>query len=621
MSESKPQPDGPDTPATGADVAMGGRLAPKRLTREDQAKLEIGHTAMSRSTMWVLSAALLLTIGTVPVWQHVHDIRQNLQTWRQTAPAQRRWTQMLPQVYEIVRLMPDWSEIHDATAWWGYGAFFPESSEIQKYEGTVEENSVLAELTIPYVQWLLSGIAGTGNDQVVTGRGGWLFYRSDMAYVSAQPFLRPKRLREIVRHSDIQPDPVKAIVHFQRQLAARGIELLVMPTPVKPQIEPERASLRYQPADAPLNNPSYERFLAALSDAGVEVFDATALLADLKQDTGRPVYLETDTHWRPDAMEAVADALGAAIRAKLAHLEADAETYLRHPSELAAVGDVAAMLKLPEWQRLYPPETVKRHQVFGSQGDPWRARIDSPVLLLGDSFTNIYSAPTLGWGEAAGFAEQLSYALQMPIDRIAVNAGGAHSARESLAADLRAHYHVFERSGHPPARERLADKKLVVYQFAARELLHGDWKLIDLPAARPEAFGQVRETRPDVAPETLTVRGVIADIARPPRPGSVPYRDAVVAIHLVDVDVAAGAPPDVDDELLVFAMGMRGNVWTPAARLRQGREVELQLMPWEAVEPTYGSIQRIDLGTDADFLYPVWWADGIDTGQIPSAQR
>ena len=98
----------------------------------------------------------------------------------------------------------------------------------------------------------------------------------------------------------------------------------------------------------------------------------------------------------------------------------------------------------------------------------WEPRADADLLLLGDSFTNVYSQPDLGWGEGAGLAEQLSYELQRPVDRIAINAGGAWSARERLAAELRR------------GNDRLAGKRVVVYEFAARELTSGDWRRIDL---------------------------------------------------------------------------------------------------------------------------------------------
>ena len=86
------------------------------------------------------------------------------------------------------------------------------------------------------------------------------------------------------------------------------------------------------------------------------------------------------------------------------------------------------------------------------------------MLLLGDSFTNIYSLASMGWCDSAGLADQLSYSLGRPLDRIVQNDDGAFATRALL-----------QRAGP----ERLAGKRVVVWQFAARELVSGDWKVIE----------------------------------------------------------------------------------------------------------------------------------------------
>ena len=101
-------------------------------------------------------------------------------------------------------------------------------------------------------------------------------------------------------------------------------------------------------------------------------------------------------------------------------------------------------------------------------GKRWRASREAEILLLGDSFSNVYSDPALGWGASAGLAEQLSYYLQRPVDKLAVNAGGALQARM--------HLQRVQSTGE----DRLAGKKVVVYQFATRELSQGDWRILQL---------------------------------------------------------------------------------------------------------------------------------------------
>ncbi len=87
------------------------------------------------------------------------------------------------------------------------------------------------------------------------------------------------------------------------------------------------------------------------------------------------------------------------------------------------------------------------------------------MLVLGDSFSNIYSAESFGAGTSAGLVEHLSYILQRPIDRLVQNGDGAFATRTLLQEDP----------------SRLAGKRVVVYQFATRELTIGDWRLLPLP--------------------------------------------------------------------------------------------------------------------------------------------
>src|SRR5690606_23876526 len=194
------------------------------------------------------------------------------------------------------------------------------------------------------------------------------------------------------------------------------------------------------------------------------------------------------------AMQAVAEHVAGLLADRLP--TARQEGYTRQHQTVSNLGDVAVMLKLPESQALYKPQevTIAPVQV---EGVPWTATPGAPVLLLGDSFSNIYSQTELGWGEGAGLAEQLSFALKLPLDRIVINAGGAHATRQRLAAEL------------ARAPQRLDGVRVVLWQFAQRELLAGDWKPIPLP----QPTEAPSPTRP-VATEQITVRGVIRAIGR-----------------------------------------------------------------------------------------------------------
>ena len=138
-----------------------------------------------------------------------------------------------------------------------------------------------------------------------------------------------------------------------------------------------------------------------------------------------------------------------------------------------------------------------------------------------------------------------------------MNDNGAFATRRRLAREL------------ARGRDRLAGKQVVVWQFAMRELSEGDWKLVDMTLGSPAVSGSSCRSR--VMP--IDVRGAIAAVSAVPRPGSVPYKDHVMAMHLVDLQSDDAAVRG--GQAMVYLMSMTNNVWTAAAGLRVGDEVEL----------------------------------------------
>ncbi|MEJ2085465.1 MAG: hypothetical protein P8Y44_07275, partial [Acidobacteriota bacterium] len=135
---------------------------------------------------------------------------------------------------------------------------------------------------------------------------------------------------------------------------------------------------------------------------------------------------------------------------------------------LEGLGDIARMLWIPSAQNVIAADRVEASMVVSRSGSLWRGDSDAPILLLGDSFSNVFSDAALGWGTGAGLAEQVSFYAGVAVDKVARNAGGALGARQALRQAL--------------LRDatRLDGKRLVIYQFAARELAQGDWRRVEL---------------------------------------------------------------------------------------------------------------------------------------------
>jgi alginate O-acetyltransferase complex protein AlgJ len=521
---------------------------------------------------------------------------QHVAEWRTGLAAQGVW--VLPSCYDLVRTLPPALAPLGAGGGWVSRVRQADRGvlrELRAYEDRLAEDSVCARAVRPWVQYAVTRWLGTGNEKAYCGRRPWLFYRPDVDYVTGAPFLAPATQARRVAASrewetPPQPDPLAAILRFRGQLAARGIRLIVMPTPVKPTIQPAALASGRKTA-APVQNLSHAALVRALEREGVMVFDVAPALASAAQDTGRPPYLQADTHWRPEAVGLAAARLREYIAARALLPPAASAGYAAADVEVAGHGDVARMLDLPAGQTLFPIEQVRLRQIVDARRQLWRSEATADVLVLGDSFSNIYSLEGLGWGEAAGFVEQLSFALQRPLDRIVRNDNGAYATRAELAREL------------ARGRDRLAGKRLVIWQFAARELSHGDWRNVELALGAPPPAGFLV-----LAPGAeADVRGTVAAVSPVPRPGTVPYKDHILSLHLVDIEGAAEAPANA--QALVYLWSMRNNRWTAAARYRPGDTVVLRLRPWADVAARCDGFNRSELDDTALQMQAPCWGE------------
>lgn len=568
----------------------------KRLSREEIAAIEVGRTDVSPVVAGVMISIFLTIIVSVPIVQNLLELQREDRKQRATVQmASFAAARYLPQCCDVVRILPRGEELKSLDS---FDALATLNSrmlrDISTFEDDLEENSLLQKKLIPPAQCVLTGWLRAGNEKAYCGREGWLFYRPGIDYLVGRGFLDPTVLKERGQagsewKAPPQPDPVKGIVHFKEQLAKRGVELIIVPTPVKPQIYPELFSRRFAYTETALQNPSFAEFARRVEAAGVKVFDPAPLLMALKRVSSVPMYLETDTHWSPEGMNHVAEELARVL--SRSGLNASANTsYTRHPMVVRNHGDISAMLKLPDDQKYFGTQEVTVNQVRMPDGKPWEPNEYSDVLLLGDSFSNIFSLGGMNWGESAGFVEQLSYALKRPIDRLVINDHGAFASRQLLAHELLR------------GNDRLLGKKVVVWQFAARELSVGDWRLIDLKLRK--------RSRPNPSPEApaeVEIEGNVLAVTRPPVPGKVPYKDALAAAHLTELKVLKGKLDA--DELLIYAWVMRDNRLTGAANWTPGARINLRLTSWEKAKKKYGRYNRRELDDPMVLILDAYWAE------------
>ncbi|MGI5817122.1 MAG: alginate O-acetyltransferase AlgX-related protein [Armatimonadota bacterium] len=330
------------------------------------------------------------------------------------------------------------------------------AESLAQYERALEDSSVVARAARERWQWLSLVTLRAGNQKAVLARDATMFYRPSLDSVLAPGFMD---------HPDADGHPVRAILAFSESLRREGVELVLLIAPGKESIYPEWLSRRCRTEAGPPSNRDMNAFIEAMRRAGIRtVYPVEALWRGRE---AAAMYLRQDTHWTPEGMAIAADELVSALGTDLTGpggLTARPVTASRH-------GDLRDMLALPDYlPETMAVETVTTLRVLDAEGRPVESDPRSPVVLLGDSFTNIYSVAAMGWGDHAGLGEHLALRLGRPVDIIALNDGGVNVARANLAR-------------RPDA---LAGKRVVIWQFAARDLVvkNGEWQTIDIGAPR-----------------------------------------------------------------------------------------------------------------------------------------
>jgi alginate O-acetyltransferase complex protein AlgJ len=216
-------------------------------------------------------------------------------------------------------------------------------------------------------------------------------------------------------------------------------------------------------------NPWARKFLQDLGGAGVETIDLLpAFLADRATDAQapEPLYQAQDTHWTARGLERAAHLVAARIKqypwyAELArhrHRFATKDvTFTRH-------GDLVSRLA-PAVQRRYQPQILVGHQVLNPDGTPYDDDPESPIVILGDSFTGVYELTDC---EHAGVSAHIAREIGYPVDLVMSYGGGPNVRQKLLRRGV----------------EALAKKRLVVWMMTARDLhdYWEDWKPLDVTA-------------------------------------------------------------------------------------------------------------------------------------------
>ena len=301
-------------------------------------------------------------------------------------------------------------------------------------------NDLATELGAAY--GVLAANAEAQGSAAVTGREGWFFSVPELRHLAGGP------LRAF--------NPLAVIVAFDRELAARGVELLVVPVPPKAIIYADKVGPDEPvvPVPVPRLDPHHRAFYALLRSEGVDVLDLTERFLDDRFHGEGPLYCRQDTHWSGVGCVVAAQVIAEVVRERPWFDAMDTRPYRFGWQSTTIDGD------LTRDSDPSPAREELRVRAIAAAGEGRPSAVppapDSPITLLGDTHALVFHAGEGMYAVGSGLADQLVYELGLPLDVVASASPGA------ALGDLQ------RRARAEPASWN--GKRLVIWCFAARAL-------------------------------------------------------------------------------------------------------------------------------------------------------
>lgn len=305
----------------------------------------------------------------------------------------------------------------------------------------------------------------SGSERTIQGEvGSWFFSTREIRQLSLGNFWE-ENWAELSRNNS---DPVPSMIEFQDLLAEKGVGLLVVPVPAKATVYPDKLFEGFPPGEAQGQGPLVD----LLRSKGLRVLDLeTHFVSRRQQGASEKFWCAQDAHFSPMACVEVADLIAETLEREFAiNREARSDLFRSGIQEIEIVGDLVAHT---QWEGRSGKERLQVRYV-GDPEQPLKSDEGSPIVLLGDSHTLVFSEPGAFHCDGAGLFDHLSAAMGRPLDLVGNAAGGLVSSRINL----------YRKASSIPGY--WDDKKVVVWVFTAREFTQSSFKkgFISVPIER-----------------------------------------------------------------------------------------------------------------------------------------
>ncbi|WP_298769132.1 hypothetical protein, partial [uncultured Fibrobacter sp.] len=276
-------------------------------------------------------------------------------------------------------------------------------------------------------------------EQNAWASGDMLWFRRNANYL----------LADQITGQDSLHNPLPRLLELKKYLDSLNVQLLVVPIPVKEEIYADRL-VEGTPADLCVN-PAGREFTREMLSAGIDVLDVYPALMAAKAGDEPPhySYQRYDTHWSLPGMLAAMELLAARVTQYSWYAESGAQPGMLNMQETRTLREGDLVAQMPDAEKSkYPADTLPAMQIFKGS-EPYKGGKNSPILLMGDSFTGVFESVNQ---KSGGPGSLLAFATGLDVQVLTSWGGGPGI------------YHRMMKM-----KKDMQSKRLVIYMMTARD--------------------------------------------------------------------------------------------------------------------------------------------------------
>ena len=304
----------------------------------------------------------------------------------------------------------------------------PETDATRKFRAELEKK--LAKLPKEQNAWSNAGSKLEEN---------FLWFRRNANYLVAGD----------IASQDSLHNPLPRMVELKQYLDSLGIQLLVIPVPVKEEVYADKL-IPGTPADACVNV-NGQKFIRQMLEAGIDVMDLYPALKAARAGDEPPhfSYQRYDTHWALPGMLAAMEQIATRVTQYSWYAESGAQPGSLAMKDTVVLREGDLVAHLPDAEKAkYTADTLAGMKIYKGE-NAYKGGKNAPILLMGDSFTGVFESVDQ---KSGGPGSLLAYATGLDVQVLTSWGGGPGI------------YHRMMKM-----KKDMQSKRLVVYMMTARD--------------------------------------------------------------------------------------------------------------------------------------------------------